>query len=357
MATSKKAKTVAAKAPVAKTGKAAGLPRAAKAPVAPAGGAKGSKMWMVPLVMLVALVLVGAFVVHHARYLASLKFDMVKTARVVPQGHDRGQATGLANVCADKQGQTFVLESDGTNPVRLQRFDAQMSPDTLVYQGTKAGQDLREAVDVDCDAQGTVYVVLRDGRIQVLDNNLKYLRTIVTGIFSPSAVSVNSAGRIYVADQQQNKLVFFDNKGLREGELGTPGSGTPLVNPVLMRVTGGDEIVVIENTETGLRGRIFTKSHSLRKSFLVDKIKYAPPVRLGVNGQDKAFFNDTAGNHGIACWDLRTGDYFGESQSTKDGSQFVSPGCIGGSRYSATVYVHTVVGLIKCELPAPEEGK
>lgn len=354
MATKKKAKAAAVKAPSARAEKAPAQARTAKAP---AGDGKGSKMWMVPLIMLAALVLVGAFVVHHARYLASLKFDMVKEARTVPQGHDRGQATGLANVCGDKQGQTFVLESDGTNPVRLQRFDRQESPDTLVYQGTKPGQDLKDAVDVDCDAQGTVYVILKDGRIQVLDNNLKYLRTIVTGIFSPTALSVNSEGRIYVADQQQNKVVYFDTKGLREGELGAPGTATPLVSPVLMRVTIDDELVVIENTETGLRGRIFTKALALRKSFLADKIKYAPPVRLGVNGQDKAFFNDPAGTHGIACWDLRSGDYVGESQATKDGSQFISPGCIGGDRYNATVYVHTVEGLIKCELPIEGEGK
>lgn len=318
-----------------------------KAPAAPGGR---SKLWMIPVAMLVVALGVLAFVVQHARYLASLKFDMVREARTIPQGHDRGQGTGLANVSGDKQGQMFMLESNGVDPVRLQRFDRLCSPDSLIYKPAKAGQDLKDAVDVDCDAQGNVYVVLQDGRVQILDNNLVYLRTLATGIVGASAASVDSLGRVYVADQPHNKVVFFDAKGQRAGEIGG-ADGIHLVSPAHMRVTIDDEIVVIENTETGLRGRIFAKDHSLRKTFLVDKIQNAPPIRLGVNGQRKAFFNDPQGSHGIVCWDLATGKYFGEAQMVKDGEQFISPGCIGADRFTPSVYVHTVTGLIKCELP------
>src|SRR5665213_2567384 len=108
--------------------------------------APSSKVWMVPVAMLLILAAAAAFLINHARYLASLKFDMVRTAAVIPQGHDVGQGTGIANFAGDQAGHLFMLESDGIHPVRLQRFDPLDSPDALVYKGSKRGQDLTDAV-------------------------------------------------------------------------------------------------------------------------------------------------------------------------------------------------------------------
>jgi hypothetical protein len=327
-----------------------------RALAAPLPGRK-PKLWIVPVGMLLVLVAVGVFLFAHARYLASLTFDMDRVGNIVPQGHDQGQATSVANLAGDPQGHTFVLESPVDGPARLQRFDVQDSPDTLVYKPGKTGRDLSGATDVDCDSKGDVYVLLKDGRIQVLDNNLKYLRTIQTGILDATAASVDSSGRVYVADEVENKVVYFDANGRRTGEFGAPGEGdTSLVMPILLRVTPNDEILVVEDTPLGMRGRIFAKDLTLRKTFLVDKVQGSPWVRVGVNSQDKAFFNDPAGSIGVACWDLATGKYFGASETTKDGVKFVSPGCVGADRYTPDVYVHTVPGLITCMLPAPGEG-
>ncbi|MGH7441648.1 MAG: hypothetical protein ACREKE_03125, partial [bacterium] len=124
-----------------------------------------------PVCMAVVLVLVGAFLFWHARYLASLKFEMIRTARIVPQGHDRGETTEVANLSGDPKGDTFSLECPQGMTGRLQRFDQQESADSVVYQ-PKRGQDINGPVDVDCDSHGIVYVLLKDGRIQVLSNDL-----------------------------------------------------------------------------------------------------------------------------------------------------------------------------------------
>jgi DNA-binding beta-propeller fold protein YncE len=302
---------------------------------------------------------VGVFLFAHARYLASLTFDMVRVSAIVPQGHDQGQATGLANVSGDPQGHTFVLESEEGYPPRLQRFDAQDSPKTLVYKAERPGRDLKDAVDVDCDAKGQVYVLLKDGRVQILDNNLKYLRTLQTGIADAAAASVDSAGRVFVADEPENKVVYFDADGRRAGEFGGPADGGFSLNmPARLRVTPDDEILVVENSPLGMEARIFTKDFKLRKSFLVDKQPGSQWAKLGVNSQDKAFFNDSMAYPGnaISCWDLATGKYFGAAQGTKDGVAFINPGCIGADRFSPNVYVHTVPGLITCVLPPPDSG-
>ena len=342
-------KAISAEAPAPVAPKAAALPEGAAAP-------SRSRLWIVPVLMLAVLAGVGAFLVWDARYLASLKFDMLRTARIIPQGHDRGEGTGLANLSGDPQGRMYMLESEQGYPPRLQRFDEQNSPDTLVYKADKPGRDLTKAVDVDCAPSGQVYVLLKDGRVQVLDGDLKYRGTIVTGIADAAAAAVNSHGRLFVADQPENKVVYFDN-GVRAGEFGVPGRDpVPLVSPLLLRVAKDDEVVVVEDTSTGLRARVFTPDLKLRKTFLVDKITYYPPVRMGINSQLKVFFNDPGGSLGIVCWDLKTGHYVGSAQATKDGVQFVNPGCIGADRYTPDVYVHTVPGLIKCVLPPPSEG-
>jgi len=321
--------------------------------VTPSRSGRKPKLWLLPVLMAVVLVLGGTALLWDARTQAAQKFDMVREAPIVPQGRDRGEATQVANLAGDPQGHMFLLEfsSDGF-PGRLQRFDEKNSADALVYKSRKKGQDLTDPVDVDCDAKGGITVLLQDGRLQLLDNNLNYLRTIQTKIVKGTAASVDSLGQIYVADQRANKVAIFDNNGRRVGELNVAaGAGDSLIYPSLLRVTPNDEIVVVEKTPAGLRARIFAKDHSLRLTFLLGKIADSPWIRIGVNAQDKMFVNDTMGALGMAVWDLESGKYFGAASQTKDGVQFVSPGCIGADRFTPDVYVHTVPGLVKCALP------
>lgn len=320
-----------------------------------AGAAKGKRSWLVPVLMIAVLLGAGAQIYLRTRYLASLKFDMIRFGRIVPHGLDRGQIFSVLSVVADKQGQVFVQEERDAEP-RLQRFDAQLSPEALVYQATRPEQKIVHPADMDLGPDGSVYVLLKDGRVQVIDNDLKYQRSIKTNVPAPSAISVNSAGRIYVASSAENKVVFFDSQGVPEGEFGAPGTQSgDLVNPSRLRCTADDEIVVIERTENGLRGKIFRPNHSLRKTFLIENLQYCEPMKLGVTGDGKAFLNDHLGTRGIVAFDIKTGKFFGESQATKDGQKFVSPGGLGASRYGRTVFVHSVVGLMACMAPVPGE--
>jgi len=322
----------------------------------PTGAAKPKKRWLVPVIMAAVLLGVGAQIYLRARYLESLKFDMVRVGRVVPQGADSGQSLSILAVATDKAGQVFIQEAVGTEP-RLQRFDKQLSAESITYKPAKPAEKIVEPAAMDVAPDGNVYVLLKDSRVLVISNNLKFVRSFKTGLQTPSAIGVNSAGRVYVAASQDNKIVFYDNKGALEGEFGAPGSSTgDLVYPGRMRITADDEIVVIERPESGLRGKIFKADHSLRKTFLIDNLKNCEPVMLGVTADGKAYLNDHMGSRGIVAFDIATGKFFGESQTTKDGQKFTNPGGLGASRFSNLVFVHSVQGLMACMRPDKESS-
>lgn len=344
MASTKKGKTSAQ--PVRKAAKAALKGKPAEVP-------KKSKVWIVPAIMLAVLLGVGAQIYLRARHLASLKFDLERVARVVPQGRDQGQAVAVMAVAGDKAGNAFVLEDDNSAP-RLQRFDPQLSPQTLVYKAQRPDQALQATMDLDVDAQGQVYVLLKDGRVLVLSNDLQFIRQFRSGAQSPSALTVNSQGRIYVASAGDNRVLYFNPDGSREGEFGAPGTDSGnLVAPFRMRATANDELMVVERIEGKLRGKVFSPGHALRRTFPIDNLPICEPIKLGINNQGKAFLNDHMGSRGVLVYDVATGKFFGESQATKDGQKFVSPGAGGANRFGPEAYVHTVVGLIKCILPTP----
>jgi hypothetical protein len=360
-AVNKKVSAKAAPKPQAKAGKPAKAAAKPGKPVKGAKGAKGgsakkSKAWLVPVIMLAVLAIVGGQIYLRARYLASLKFDMVRLARTIPQGRDRGQSQAVIAIAGDKADNTYVMEGNDGTPYRLQKFDKAQSPDSQIFEPKKPEQMVTGAVDMDVDGPGDAYVLLRNGNVVEVGPDMKWKATFKSGLQSGSAVTVDSTGAIYVASAEENKVVILDVKGDRTGEFGAPGTNSGnLVAPVRMRATADDEIVVVERGDNGLRGKVFTKEHALRKTFLIENLQNCEPVKLGVNGEGRAFLNDHMGSRGIIAFDLATGKFFGESQITKDGEKFISPGALGANRFNSTVFVHTITGLIKCSVPSKDD--
>jgi sugar lactone lactonase YvrE len=320
------------------------------------GPQKGSKAWIITGVMVLVLLALGGQIYFKARAIAKLKFDMVRTGKTVPQGADRCQASALTAIAGDKQDNAWVLTGDAGTTPRLQRFDPQASGNCQGYEPKKPEELIRDPKDMDTDAQGNAYVLTADGSVLVIGPDMKFQRLIRTGVMRPSALAVNSAGRIYVSSYEGNKVAFFTNAGQPEGEFGAPGTNSgDIIQPFRMRITANDRLVVLERTPTGLRGVVFNPEHKAVKRFLVDKAQDCIPLRMGINAENKLFINDHLGGRGVVVWDIDTGKFYGETQATKDGEKFVAPGAIGANKFTRSVYVHTVVGLIKCTLPTDAE--
>jgi hypothetical protein len=313
--------------------------------VKPGGGKAG-------LIVLGLVVVLGALLAetyYQAQRQAKMKFDMIRVGRIIPQGHDKGQGTGVVELEGDKADNLWFLEGDGTPP-RLQKFDP--SGEVLaVYQPKRPDELLTGPVDLTTDSSGNVYVLLQD-RIQKISPEAKYLGSMKINIPGPAGLGLDSKGTFYVISNPMNKVVMLGADGKVQGEFGAPGSNSgDLATPVHLRVSSDDQAVILEQRPTGLRVKVFAPDHKLKREFDVENLQFAPPLKMGVNGNGKVFFNDSVGSRGMVVYDINSGKFVGDAQATKDGEKFIFPGAIGANKWTPTVYLHTVPGLIKCLLP------
>jgi hypothetical protein len=344
-----------AKSPGTKKAEVPGKGRAsAEALVKPKGGGKGL---LIAGVMFVALIALGLEIFSTAKKQAALKFDMVRTGKNIPQGMAAGQGQSPQGLQGDKDDDLFYLEGMGADLPRLQKFNAQVD---LVgaYKPKKASEMLTGAVDIDVDQDGGPWILLKNGDIQVLDKDLNFVKTVSSHVNGPSGIGLGPDGRIYVSSQSENKVVMLNQEGIRAGEFGAPGTKTgDLASPVRMRVTQDGLIAIMELGSTGLHMKVFGQDLKLKTQFDLSKLSWGEPVRLGVNAEDRMFVNDPIGGRGLVMYDLKSGDFLGESQGTNDNQLFISPGACGANKYSSTVYVHTISGLIHCRMPVAGDKK
>jgi hypothetical protein len=120
--------------------------------------------------------------------------------------------SGSADVAFDAQGNIFVADGLGANN-RVAKF----TPDgVFIKTFGKTGDDnesLNSPRSIATDAVGNVYVAdFNNKRVQVLDNNLNYLRSI-TGVGSPAAVCVSPGATQYLYVSNSNPVDDLDVAG------------------------------------------------------------------------------------------------------------------------------------------------
>lgn len=350
MATKKKAA-----APKAAKTKAVKAPAAAAHAQPKAAGGRG-KGAMIALGMLAVLAAIFVQIYVKARHEASLKFDMVRMSRNIVQGLADGQGVSPQALQGDKDDNLFFMEGMGPDPTRLQKFSTQ-SDFIAKYVPKKVDDLIAGGVDLDVDEEGQPWVLLKSGEIKVLSSDLKrHIKTIATRVPGPTGIGLHPDGRVFVSSMNDNKLVIFNRDGIRQGELGgmAAGKGEKIVTPVRLRVSASGLIAVLELGSSGLHMKVFGADLKLKQQWDVTKVQWCEPVKIGVTVDDKLTFNDQIGGHSLVIYDMKTGNFVGESKGTTDNGLFISPGSSGANKYSKSIYVHSVNGLTHCRLP---EGK
>jgi sugar lactone lactonase YvrE len=127
-------------------------------------------------------------------------------------GSNQDAFPGASDVAWDAQGNIFVSDGWGTN-----NRVAKLTPDGVFIKSFgKTGSDndsLNSPRSLATDAAGNVYVADHDNnRVQVLDNNLNYLRSI-TGVGAPWAVCVSSGATQYLYVSNSNPMDNLDAGG------------------------------------------------------------------------------------------------------------------------------------------------
>jgi hypothetical protein len=313
-----------------------------------------SKAPMIVAIMVLVVGLIGAQIYHKARKEASLQFDMTRVGRVISTGMSDGQGMSPLALQGDSEDNLYFLDGQGTDPARLQKFSP--SCDFIKkYVPSSASHMIAGPADIDVDKDGNPWVLLKNSSVVVLDKDLKYVKTIPTGVAGPAGLGILPDGRFVVASQIDNKIVVFSPLGQKIGEFGAPGTKSgDVISPLRLRATASGLIAVIENMSGGLRMKVFGPDFKQLTQFNLDGLSWAEPVKLGVTKDDLMFCNDTMGGHGVMIWRLKDGEYLGASKGTTDNQLFISPGSGGANKYSKSVFVHSINGLTKCRMP---EGK
>lgn len=317
---------------------------------------KGGKTWIITGVLVGIFVLLAGETYFQMRRQAKLKFDMLRVGRVIPQGRDKGQGTAVVNLEGDKQDNLWFLEGDSNLSPRLQKFDPQ-GGSLGVYEPKKPEQLLLTPRDITTDAAGNAYVLM-DDHILIVDKDIKYAGSIKFNFPGADAIGIDSKGTLYIASDPFNKVLMLDRSGKVLGEFGAPGTHSgDLVGPIHMRVSRDDQVAVLERLPTGLRVKVFGPDHKLSRQFDIKDLQNSVPLKMGLNAEGNLFFNDPTGSRGMVVYDMNTGKFVGDSQATKDAEKFVSPGAVGANKWTSSVYLHTVVGLIKCVLPSSGDAE
>lgn len=290
-----------------------------------------------------------------ARHRASLTFDMVRTGAPIAKGLGNGELMGAFAVDCDGEGNVYTIDNVSTQDPRLQKFDIS---DAFVsrYKAVHPAEDLMDPRDMAVAKDGTIAVLLRSGHVVMLDHALKYQGGFNTNLDSPSAIGIDSKGRVLVASLSANKVVLFNKQGHIQGEFGAPGTKSgDLANPARLRVLGDGRIVVLEVTPVGMRFKVFGPDLALQRQFTAPETPWIDSMELGVNGDDVAIINapgnDRSSDKGVIFYDLNTGKYLGNSKGTTAGDLFVAPGAIGGNPWSRDFFVGTISGYYRAVIP------
>jgi streptogramin lyase len=345
-----KKKTAAAKAP--RSVKTARAPKDAPKAAAEAP-AKKSRSGLYIAVALVAVLGGLAFQsVYMVRAKAAMKFDLDRAGKIISQGLADGQGTGPRAVVGDPKGNLFFLDGEERPEERLQKFDKNLDF-VAKYKPKNAESQLGKAKSMGIDAKGTIYILGEEKRVLVIDNDLKFVRSFPLPGINPSALAADDEGVIYVASREDNKVVMYDATGKALGEFGAPGTKTgDLANPSRLVMGPKGDLVVLEELPEFPRVKVFDKDHKVKKAFRALDLVMAPPVMPAVDNQGNLFMNDPAGTSGVLVFRLSSGKQIGQVKGTTQGDLFVAPGGAGANRFTGTVYVHTIPGLIPCTMPA-----
>jgi hypothetical protein len=235
--------------------------------------------------------------------------------------------------------------------MRLQKFD-QNQNFVAKYKATRPEQLLGKAQDLAVDSQGMVYVLRADGAILELDNNLRFQNEVQVKVNDPSSMAVTDDGKIIVASRGDSKIQVFGTDGRVVTEFGASGTHSgDVATPVRLSLDGAGNLAVLEDLPDSPRVKVFDKDYKLLRSFRLLGLGMGPYVRMGSDSKGRLFLNDFMGSTGILVYRMDSGKQIGEVKGTTQGDLFVSPGAVGVNRFTDSVMVHTIPGLIPCILP------
>ncbi|HLC56488.1 MAG TPA: 6-bladed beta-propeller [Candidatus Nanoarchaeia archaeon] len=137
------------------------------------------------------------------------------------------------------------------------RFITQWGAKGPFNVGGSGDGELRFPSGIAFDNVGNVYVTDHNSRVQVFDNNGKFLRKFASPgsgdgqLFRPLGIAMDGNGKIYVADTENNRIEIFNNDGSFITKFGSYGSDNgQFANPADIALDRDGNIYVLDTNNS-----------------------------------------------------------------------------------------------------------
>ncbi len=163
---------------------------------------------------------------------------------------------GRAYILVSNSGEITISE-EVSNAVAS--FDSSFGFNSVTTTGTSAGE-VNIPRQIAFGPQGNIYLAdSGNSRIQVLNKELGFVKTISENLVLPVGVAVADSGEIYVLDSGDSMLKAFDSAGNFVKQTGGLGKGEgQFYNPIVVKLDSEGMIYVVEQGNS--RIQVFDKN-------------------------------------------------------------------------------------------------
>src|SRR5256886_13210323 len=214
------------------------------------------------------------------------------TSSLGTYGSDVGQFNNPSGISIDPAGKIYVMDTGNNQLVRMDDMNG-TNWTTLSGIGSGDGQFAQYVAPVAFDASGRIYIAATGNRriVRMDDTSGTNWTTLtqspVIGMYifsfgSPIGVAVDAAGRIYVADAYQPKVIRVDDMTGSNWTSRSLGSGANphsiAVDSSGMVLVGGGGAQIVDNMAGGLTpSRTLSAHYGPHYRFVATPLPLPPP--------------------------------------------------------------------------------
>lgn len=317
--------------------------KAQKTPASPAP--IQAPAWKIALSIL-ALAALGWQFSQLAHIKIRQRIRIVPMGQIAAQGRANGNVSAPVSIKAGPEGTLFLLSHFADQGFFIQKFNAGFSYEKSRWFETKKKQ--KEFVDPTCMTvlpDSSLVIAERSGKASRFDADFKKTGEFKLALSEVVELEASDDGGFYALDPLARKVIKLNADGSKSGteseEFNQPGR---------MTLSSSGNVAVLDQHEGLYLIRVLGPNLKALREIPVPNVHPSPPDYLAAGANDSVALNNSEGSRGVLFYDLKSGDFIGETLGVGQ-EAMLHPGFCAGDRKTGDYYLHFGVGLQKCRLP------